>query len=185
MKFLSRVFVLAFLALTCLNAQDITKGSITGVVHDASGAVIPGATVKLTSPYGDRTTTTNAAGVYTFQNLVVGPGYGLSVTQTGFSVATVGSLAVGVNKQTTYDFNLEVGTAAQSVDVTAEGNGIDLSTTTIGANINEDLFKNVPIGRNISAVMTMAPGVDDSMGAGNANRQTTHRRNRKSRLSHG
>ncbi len=98
MKFLSRVFVLAVLALTYLNAQDITKGSITGVVHDASGAVIPGATVKLTSPYGDRTTTTNAAGVYTFQNLVVGPGYGLSVTQPGFSVATVGNLTVGVNQ---------------------------------------------------------------------------------------
>jgi len=169
MKFLNRAIVLFALALTCLNAQDITKGSITGVVHDASGAVIPGATVKLTSPYGDRTTTTNAAGVYTFQNLVVGPGYGLSVAQPGFSVAKVGNLSVGVNKQTTYDFSLEVGTATQSVDVTAESNGIDLSTTTIGANINEDLFKNAPIGRNISAVMTMAPGVDDSMGAGNAN----------------
>ena len=93
MKFLSRIIVLAVLALTCLNAQDITKGSITGVVHDASGAVIPGATVKLTSPYGDRTTATNAAGVYTFQNLVVGPGYGLSVTQAGFSAASVGSSA--------------------------------------------------------------------------------------------
>ncbi len=169
MKFLNRVIVLAVLALTCLNAQDITKGSISGVVHDASGAVVPAATVKLTSPYGDRTTTTNAVGVYTFQNLVVGPGYSLSVTQPGFSVATVSNLSVGVNTQTTYDFNLEVGTAAQSVDVTAENNGIDLSSTTIGANINEDLFKNVPIGRNISAVMTMAPGVDDSMGAGNAN----------------
>jgi hypothetical protein len=169
MKFLNRVVVLAVLALTCLKAQDITKGSISGVVRDASGAVVPAATVKLTSPYGDRTTTTNAVGVYTFQNLVVGPGYGLSVTRTGFSVATVSNLAVGVNQQTTYDFNLEVGTAAQTVDVTAESAGIDLSTTTVGANINEDLFKNVPIGRNISAVMTMAPGVDDSMGAGNAN----------------
>jgi len=77
MKFLSRVIVLAVLALTCLNAQDVTKGSISGAVHDASGAVVPGATVKLTSPFGDRSTTTNAAGVYSFQNLVIGPGYGL------------------------------------------------------------------------------------------------------------
>ena len=76
---------------------------------------------------------------------------------------------MAVNRQTTYDFNLEVGTATQSVDVIAESNSMDLSSTTIGANITEDLFKNVPIGRNISAVMTMAPGVDDSMGAGNAN----------------
>src|SRR6202035_4600122 len=101
--------------------------------------------------------------------LVAGPGYGLSVTQPGFSVATVSNLSVGINQQTTYDFRLEVGTEAQSVDVTAESNGLDLSTTTIGANISEDLYRNVPIGRNISAVMAMAPGVDDSGGAGNAN----------------
>src|SRR5665213_2284843 len=103
MKFLNRVILLAVFALTCINAQDITKGTISGTVKDASGAVVPGATVKLTSPYGGRTTTTNAAGVYTFQNLVVGPGYGLSVTQAGFSVATVSNLSVGVNTQTTYD----------------------------------------------------------------------------------
>ena len=145
MKFLSRIIVLAVFALTCLNAQDITKGSIVGVVHDPSGAVVPNATVKLTSPYGDRTTATNGAGAYVFQNLVVGPGYGLSVTQAGFSTATVGGLAVGVNQQITHDFSLEVGTAAQTVDVTAEGTGIDLGTTTIGANISEDLYKNVPI----------------------------------------
>src|SRR6266404_9242353 len=116
MKFLSRIIVLAALALTCLNAQDVTKGSISGVVHDSSGAVVPGATVKLMSPYGDRSTTTNAAGVYSFQNLVIGPGYGLSVAQTGFSVASVSNLTVGMNQRTTYDFNLEVGTASQSVD---------------------------------------------------------------------
>ena len=63
------------MALTCVEAQDITKGSIAGIVRDASGAVVPGATVKLTSPYGDRDTTTNAAGEYGFLNLVVGPGY--------------------------------------------------------------------------------------------------------------
>ena len=169
MKFLNRIIVLAVLALTCLNAQDITKGSISGVVRDASGAVVPGATVKLTSPFGDRSTTTNAAGVYSFQSLVIGPGYSMSVTQPGFSAATVSNLSVGINQRTTYDFNLEVGTATQSVDVTAEGTGIDLSTTTIGANISEDLYKNVPIGRNISAVMTLAPGVTDSVGAGSAN----------------
>ena len=169
MKFLSRVIVLAVLALTCLNAQDVTKGSISGTVRDASGAVVPGATVKLTSPYGDHSTATHAAGVYNFPNLVIGPGYGLSVTQAGFSVATVSNLTVGINQRTTYDFNLEVGTAAQSVDVTAEGTGVDLSTTTIGANISDTLMHDVPVGRNISAVMAMAPGVADSDGAGAAN----------------
>lgn len=170
MTFVKRTWVLAFFALMSLHAQDITKGSITGVVHDPTGAVVPAAQVKLTSPYGDHTTTTNGGGEYAFHNLVVGPGYTVSVSQSGFSSATVGNLTVGINQTTTADVNLEVGTAAQSVEVTASGpTAIDLDTTTIGANISEDLYKNVPVGRNIASVMAMAPGVADSDGAGNSN----------------
>ncbi len=69
MRYINRTLLLALLALTCLQAQDITKGSITGVVRDASGAVVPGAPVKLTSPYGDHSTTTNGAGVIAFTSL--------------------------------------------------------------------------------------------------------------------
>ncbi len=169
MRYINRSLLLALMALTCLRAQDITKGSIAGVVRDASGAVVPGAPVKLTSPYGDRETTTNSGGAYSFQSLSAGPGYNVTVTQPGFSVATQRNLMVGINATTTADINLEVGTATQTVDVTADSTAIDMSTTNIGANIDESLFRNVPVGRNISAVMAMAPGVSDSDGAGSAN----------------
>ncbi len=65
MRYTYRFLVLALCVLACLQAQDITKGAITGVVRDASGAVVPGAPVKLESPFGDRTTTTNGGGAYT------------------------------------------------------------------------------------------------------------------------
>jgi hypothetical protein len=169
MKFIKWTLLLALFALVCAQAQDITKGSIVGVVRDASGAVVPGAMVKLTSPYGDHAATTNEAGQYTFQNLVVGSGYTITVTQAGFSTATRGDLMVGINQTTTADISLEVGTAAQSVEVTAATTAIDLGTTNAGANLDEDLYKNVPIGRNISSVISMAPGVADSDGAGAAN----------------
>jgi len=157
------------MALTCLQAQDITKGSISGVVRDASGAVVPGAAVKLSSPYGDRVTTTNSSGEYTFPSLVAGTGYSVTVNQAGFSAATQRNVQVGINQNTTVDISLEVGTAAQSVDVTASGTAIDTTTTTIGANIDENLYKNTPVGRNIASVMAMAPGVADSDGAGASN----------------
>src|ERR1700733_1563501 len=169
MRYINRILILALFALACLQAQDITKGSITGVVRDATGAVVPGAPVKPSSPYGDRATTTNSAGVYTFSGLVAGSGYSINVTQAGFSAATLGGLAAGINQTTTADINLEVGTAAQSVDVTANSNAIDTSSTTIGANLDENLYKNVPVGRNIASVMAMAPGVSDSDGAGASN----------------
>ncbi len=169
MRYLNRTLVLALLALAGLQAQDITRGSITGVVHDATGAVVPGAPVKLTSPFGDRQTTSNSGGAYSFTGLTVGTGYSITVNQPGFSAAAQRNIAVGINATTTADIILEVGTATQSVDVTADATGIDPSTTTIGANIDENLMKNVPVGRNIASVMAMAPGVADSDGAGTSN----------------
>ena len=151
------------------NAQDITKGSIAGVVRDPSGAVVAGAQVKLTSPYGERSAKTSGAGEYSFLNLVIGGGYSVAVEQTGFSTSKVESLSVSVNHQTSADFTLQVGQASQTVAVTEAATGIDTTSTTIGANLDESLYKNVPIGRNISAVMAMAPGVSDSDGAGQAN----------------
>jgi len=169
MKYFNRILLLALMALTCLQAQDFTKGSIIGVIRDASGAVVPSATVKLTSPFGDHSTASNSAGEYAFHNLVIGTGYNLAVNQAGFSPANARNLTVGLNATVTYDFNLEVGTATQTVDVTAESTGIDLSSTNTGANFDENLYKNVPIGRNIASVMAMAPGASDSVGAGAAN----------------
>jgi hypothetical protein len=167
---LSLMSLVLALAAFPLAAQDITKGSIAGVVRDASGAVIPGATVQLTSPYGDRQTTTNQLGNYVFANLVVGSGYALQVQQPGFSTARVEDIIVRINQRTTVDLVLEVGTAAQTVEVVAGGiAAIDLNTTTVGATLSEDLYKNVAIGRNISSVISMAPGVSDSLGAGTAN----------------
>jgi len=170
MRFLNKAVLLILAVLVSLQAQDITKGSIAGVVRDASGAVIAGASVKLTSPYGDRSTTTNSVGEYSFPNLVVGTGYNLTVEQQGFGSAKANNLEVNVNRQNTHDFVLQIGTAAQTVEVTGEGAAtIDLSTTTIGADISESLYKNVPVGRNISSVIAMAPGVTDGVGTGAAN----------------
>ena len=168
-RHIGRILLLALFAFTFLQAQDITKGSIAGVVKDASGAVVPAATVKLTSPYGDHATTTNSAGEYNFLNIVIGPGYSVTVEKAGFAPATAENLTVGMNQQITHDFSLTVGTTATSVSVTEVANAIDLTSTSIGANIDDSLFKNVPVGRNIASVMAMAPGVSDSDGVGAAN----------------
>ena len=151
-------------------AQDISKGSIAGVVRDSTGAVIPEANVTLTSPSGEKKTTTNSIGEYVFTNLTPGPDYVVTVDKSGFSTAKLGGLSVGLNQRTTADVALQVGQTTQTVEVTAGGvQAIDLSSAGVGANLNENLYKNVPAGRNISSIVQFAPGVTDSMGAGNAN----------------
>lgn len=164
------LLLIAAVPIVPLFAQDITKGSLAGIVRDATGAVIPDAKVSLQSPFGVRSATTGPSGEYVFLNLVVGSGYAVTVEKEGFAPAKIGDIAIRINQRTTVDLTLQVGAATQTVEVTAAaGAGIDLATTTVGANVDESLYKNVAIGRNISSLMSMAPGVSDSLGAGAAN----------------
>ena len=163
-----------FLALAALAptawSQDITKGSLAGVVGDASGALITGAKVALSGPFGDKIGATDSTGNYSFPNLSVGSGYSITVSRDGFTSSRKNDIQVLVNQRTTIDFRLEVGSTTTTVDVTdTVSTAIDLATTTIGANIDESLYKNVPVGRNISSVISLSPGVSSSGGAGASN----------------
>jgi hypothetical protein len=159
-----------FMLLSNAVAQDMTKGTIAGVVRDPSGAVITGAKVTLETPQGERSTETNSAGEYQFIGLAAGPGYAVTAEKTGFSKGRVSDLMVKIGLKTPADFSLAVGMAATTVEVIASSaQTIDPTSTTIGATLDEKLYKNVPAGRNISAIINFSPGVVDSAGAGTAN----------------
>jgi hypothetical protein len=169
------VFGIAFVLMVALlapmtEAQDVSKGSIGGVVRDATGAVVTDATVTLSSPTGEKKTKTNSSGEYAFPNLNPGPDYAVSVERAGFSTAKVGGITVGLNQRATADVMLQVGATAQSVEVSAGGTEtVDMTSTGVGSNLNESLYKNVAAGRNISSIINFAPGVTASQGAGVAN----------------
>src|ERR1700682_1363120 len=91
--------LMAALLAPMAGAQDITRGSIGGVVRDATGAVVADATVTLTSPYGEKKTKTNSLGEYVFSNLNVGTDYAVSVEKPGFSVAKTAGLTVSLNSR--------------------------------------------------------------------------------------
>jgi hypothetical protein len=113
------------------------------------GAVVAGARVHLTSPNGDRDTVADSGGVYTFDNLIPGDNYAVSVAKAGFSESRAENITVGVNKRSTVDLTLQVGKTSEAVTVEAVAEAIDMSSTSIGANLDESLFKNVPVRRNI------------------------------------
>ena len=159
-----------FLSSTDAQQQDMSKGGIGGVVRDPSGAVVSGATITLTTPQGARSSATNAQGEYAFGGLTAGPGYSVTAEKPGFSKAKLSDLAVTINSKTTADFSLQIGQTATTVDVVgSSAQSIDLASTSIGATLDESLYKNVAVGRNISSIINMAPGVADSAGAGGSN----------------
>ena len=162
--------VLIAVLVPLAGAQDISKGSIAGVVRDATSAVVADAEVTLSSPYGEKKTKTNGVGEYVFLSLNPGSDYAVTVQKQGFTIQKVPALNVSLNQRTTADVTLQVGATAQTVEVAAVGAAtVDMASTGVGANLNESLYKSVAAGRNISSIINFAPGVTSSQGAGFAN----------------
>src|SRR5436309_3233800 len=111
----------ALLLLACcaahVGAQTIF-GRISGTVKDATGAVVPAATVTVTNTATNltRTASTDEDGFYTVTNLPVGT-YTVSAEQKGFKRAVQGGNALGADARLTVDLALEPGELSESVQV--------------------------------------------------------------------
>ncbi|HEX6719039.1 MAG TPA: carboxypeptidase regulatory-like domain-containing protein [Pyrinomonadaceae bacterium] len=162
------VVCLAFASSAVLAQTTLTTGSIAGDVVDTNGAVVPGATVKLTGPLGERTTTTNDQGHYEFANLVPG-NYTVRVEKGNFKAAEVTEVTVLVNKTTAANITLQAGQISEVVTVTGGGNAVDQATTAISSNLNDQLFTNIPVQRAVSGLFYLAPGATDGLGGGRDN----------------
>ncbi len=150
-------------------AQDVlTKGSIGGTITDAAGAALPGATITATGQTGTRTATTNDDGVFKIDNLERGT-YNVRVEQTGFKSALANNVTVNVGRESTINLKLEPGEITATVDVTANVGGIDQQSTATGQNLNDQLFQNVPVQRQVSSLFYLSPGATDSINGGRDN----------------
>jgi len=159
---------LAFASSAVLAQTTLTTGSISGDVIDTNGAVVPSASVKLTGPLGERTTTTNDQGHYVFDNLVPG-NYTVRVEKGNFKAAEVTQITVLVNKTTPANVTLEAGQISEVVTITGGGNAVDQATTAISSNMNDQLFTNIPVQRAVSGLFYLAPGTSDGLGGGRDN----------------
>jgi hypothetical protein len=172
MKNVSKLFMILCIALagTAVFAQGtLTTGSISGDVVDVNGSVVPGATVKLTTPTGERTATTNELGHYEFANLDPGTNYKIRIEKAGFKSSEVTSAIVLVGKSSTANITLQAGNISEVVTVTGGGEGIDQGSTATSSNLNDQLFSNIPMQRGVSGLFYLAPGTTDSLGGGRDN----------------
>jgi hypothetical protein len=151
-------------------AQDIaTKGAIGGKVLDATGAVVPGASITVSGATGERTTVSNAVGDFEVGNLIPGT-YTVKAELSGFRTISVSNVEVFVGKTTALRLTLEVGDITQVVEVVATAQAsVDLSSTAIGANLNDTLYQNIPLQRSVTSLFYLSPGVTDSLEGGVAN----------------
>lgn len=151
-------FLLLFLGLA--NAQVATTGGISGVVIDPSGASIPGATLTVTNPATafSRTITASASGAYTIPGLQPGT-YQLQVTATGFTTAVYANLVVEAAQTTNVEIKMRVGSASQTVEVSAQAQVLKTTQNTIATTINPTLVENLPLnGRDLLQFATLVSG---------------------------
>lgn len=145
-----------------LSWAQFDVGSVVGTVKDASGSVIPNATVDLKSLATDvvRTATANAAGEFDF--VAVQPGqYSISVRQTGFKVFTQ-SVTLTTGQRLEVDAALEVGTETQSVTVNATATQVLQTASTEISNLRtQQQVVSLPLNsRNFTQLVGLAPGVN-------------------------
>ena len=159
---------LALLFSTLHLRADVT-GSIIGYVRDASGAVLPNATLTVTqtSTGYTRTATTDGSGQYSI--LALPPGsYRLTASMAGFENGVVDNINLNVNDALKFDFALKVGNVSQTVSVDASTVQVDTATTSMGTTITSSQILSMPLnGRSYLDLLGLQPGVAPANTNGN------------------
>ncbi|MGA3130905.1 MAG: TonB-dependent receptor [Terracidiphilus sp.] len=168
----AKLQILPFLALVLIAvsapAQSGNAGAVRGTVTDPSGAVIPGASVRLSNALSglQRTTTTDATGQFAFTNVPFNP-YRLSVSANGFA-SMAQSTEINSSLGTNLKLVLQIAGSSQTVTVEATGDLIE-DDPTFHTDVDRDMFTKVPLesaSSTLSSLVTLTtPGVSaDSNG---------------------
>ena len=162
-----------FISLTTLGfAQGSAESSVTGnisvLVSDPSGATVSDAKVTLTGATGNKVANTGGDGKTLFQILSPG-GYVIKVEKTGFKTLDVKDVQVFIGRTSAVNVKLEVGAASTTVEVTADAIAVDTGSTSNGANLNDQFYQSVPVGRGVTGLFYAASGVASGGGTGTAN----------------
>ena len=146
-------------------AQSYT-GTIIGSIKDASGAVVPRATVTITNEQTDRqeTVTSDLEGRYTSLPLTPGP-YRVEASLQGFRRAARSNVTVQVNSTAIIDFTLELGELTDAVEVSANATLLETNTGTVGKVVDNRRILELPLNtRNVYSLIFLTPGVAGSIG---------------------
>ena len=162
-QIIPKLFVL-FTCLTLLTpamarSQTSFGGDFEGIVRDATGGVLPGATLVLTNVDTgvERTSVTNAAGRYRIPAVPAGA-YRIAVSLDGFATVQRDGLSLEVGQVLTVDFSLPLAGVSQEVTVTAAAPVIERGRTQSGAVVSRTEIENLPSnGRDFLSFSTRWP----------------------------
>jgi hypothetical protein len=151
----------AAMCVLLLPAAARAQASITGVVKDASGAVLPGVTVEASSPAlieKVRAAVTDGSGQYRIENLRPGD-YEVTFALTGFRSVRRQGIELTGSFVATVNADLQVGSLEETVTVSGEAPVVDVQSAKRQEVLSNDVVAAIPTGRSYNALMVLIPGV--------------------------
>ena len=159
---------LLLFCVAALFGQTTTSQEISGLVQDASGSVVPNATVtaKNTETGLTRPSQSNETGFYLISNLPIGT-YEVSAEAPGFKKFVTTGAVLTVNSKLAVNVKLEVGNITDSVTVAADAAQVETSTGEVGRLVTGEQATQLQLnGRNFPQLLQLLPGVSTTFSSG-------------------
>jgi hypothetical protein len=163
-------FLMLSLTVLILSAAGLAQelaATLTGTVTDASGALVPNATLVVHSEDTGadvRRVTTSSTGNFNITNLPAGT-YTVSVQLEGFQKFVASSVILNVAEKHTLDVQLKAGKVTESVEVTAENTPIQTTTAEESGTVTGDQVRELALSnRNFEQLVLLQPGVSNQLG---------------------
>jgi len=157
------IFVLAVsLAVSALAQSSAGLGSISGLVQDASGSVVPGATVVVANDSKGirRNLVTTSQGQFTAPALLPSAGYKVTVSKSGFANYEANNITLAVGQNVDLHVGLEVATTVTTVDVSTAAIAVEDTKTDVSQLVGQRQILDLPInGRRVDQFVLMSPAV--------------------------
>ena len=142
-------------------AQVAPTGTISGVVKDSGGLVVPNATVTIVNADSNytRSALTKDDGAYRFVALPVGL-YNVKVETTGFKSETQTGITLDVSQEAVINFALQIGAVQEQVVVKADEARVDTTSSTLGHVVDNQQIVELPLnGRNFIDLTLLQTGI--------------------------
>jgi hypothetical protein len=155
------IWVFAVVALLAPIATAQSTSQLNGSVADPSGASVAGAMITLTDTATglQRTTTSNAAGLYQFLDMPPGD-YRLEATASGFASLVVSNITLVVKTPSSVNIHFQIAGVATAVTVESLAPLINHTDASLGNTIQQDQLAELPIAdRNVVQLLSLQPGV--------------------------
>ncbi|MSO19684.1 MAG: TonB-dependent receptor [Acidobacteria bacterium] len=155
------ILLCALLVCAQLAMSQATTGTISGVVTDSSGGVLPGATLTILNEDTGiaRTAQSDAQGHYLAPLLALGR-YKVTVSVEGFQTEIRSGIVLTVGREAVVNLALSVGAVSQTVEVSGEAPLVESTTSSVGGLVDERTIRELPLnGRSYDQLALLEAGV--------------------------